>query len=222
MITDEFSKSVMDLFPDFARHYRFERRRRKRDSEVTRPAMAGVDNLAPGLGSPSQKMRDVLDRLLRRRQAHPQQAIAAKGRQALEGEREMRAALVWRQGVDFIDDHGPGRCQDGTAGVRGQQNVKQFRRGDENVRRAPAHLCALALRRVAGAHQGADFDIGQATLAQGLADTGKGFFEVFLDVVRQRFQGRDIDDLRRVLEAAFEPLPHEAVDGREESGQGLA
>ena len=85
MIVDQPGELVMDQLSYFARHDGFERRRGKRDGEVARPAMAGVDNLAPGASGPCQKMRDVLDRLLRRRQTHPQQAITAKGRQALEG-----------------------------------------------------------------------------------------------------------------------------------------
>ena len=184
MIVDQPGELVMDQLPDFARHDGFKRRRRKRDGEVARPAMTGVDNLAPGASGPCQKMCDVLDRLLRRRQTHPQQAIATKGRQALEGQRKMRAAFVRRQSVDLVDDHGPGRRQHRAAGLRRQQDVKRLRRGDEDMRRAPTHLCAFALRCITRAHQGADFDIGETVLAQGLADTGKWFFEVFLDVIR--------------------------------------
>jgi hypothetical protein len=85
----------------------------------------------------------------------------------------MRSSLVGRQGMDLIDDDGPGRCQHGAAGLRSQQDVKRFRRGDEDMGRPAAHLVAFALRRIARSHQGADFDVGQTLGAQGLADTGK-------------------------------------------------
>ena len=49
-----------------------------------------------------------------------------------------------------------------------------------------------------------------------------GRFEVALDVVRQRLERRDVDDLRRVGEAAVEPLPHQVVDRRKERGERLA
>ncbi len=227
MIVDQPGEPVMDQLADFARHHGFERRGRKLDGEVARPAMADVDNLAGGTCeamrfNPCQKMRHGLERLLGCRQADPSQAIAAKRRQAFERQREMGAALVWRQGVDLVDDHGPRRCQHGTAGLRRQQDVKRFRRGDEDMRRPPAHLCAFALRRIAGAYPGADFDARQTAGVQGLADPGKRRFQIFLDVVRQRLEGRDIDDLGGVLEPALEPLPHEAVDRGEEGGERLA
>ena len=43
-----------------------------------------------------------------------------------------------------------------------------------------------------------------------------------MDVVGERLQWRDIDDLRLVFELVFEPLAHETIDGTQESGQRLA
>ena len=37
-----------------------------------------------------------------------------------------------------------------------------------------------------------------------------------MDVVRERFQGRDIDNLRLVRQPMFKSLPNEAIDGTEE------
>ena len=54
-----------------------------------------------------QKPRDRLDRLLGRRQADPQQPLAAERFQALERERQVGAALVRGERVDLVDDHGP-------------------------------------------------------------------------------------------------------------------
>ena len=84
MRVDKFAEAVVDLFADLPRHHRFERRWGKLDRKVARTAVSGVDDLASRtsetrLPSPNQKMRDVLNRLLRCRQAHPQQAIAAQG-----------------------------------------------------------------------------------------------------------------------------------------------
>ena len=117
---------------------------------------------APSAPAPDQKARDLLDRLLRGRQADAQQAIAAQRREALERQREMGAALVRRERVDLVDDHGPRGRQHRAAGFRAEQDVERFRRGDDDVRRRAAHALALAGRRVAGAHPGADLDVGQA------------------------------------------------------------
>ncbi len=181
MIADQLGEPVMDKLADIARHHGFERRRGKLEGEVTRPAMAGVNNLAadaPRAIRPRarQKLRDRLDRFLGRRQADPQQAITAQHRQALKRKREMSAALVWRERVDFVDNDGPRRGQHPAARLRRQQDVKRFRRRDEDMRRPAAHLVALALRRIAGADQGADFNVGQAMRAQSLANSGQRRF----------------------------------------------
>src|SRR5262249_19418829 len=43
-----------------------------------------------------------------------------------------------------------------------------------------------------------------------------------MDVVRERLERRDIDDLRLVLERVFESLPDQPVDGTKKGGKGLA
>ena len=134
----------------------------------------------------------------------------------------MRAALVRRHGMDLVDDHGPRGRQHLTAGLRAEQDVERFRRGDDDVRRAAAHALALARRRVAGAHPGADVHVGQALRLQRFANAGQRRFQIAVDVVRQRLERRDVDDLGLVREAAVEPLPHQRVDRREKCRQRLA
>ena len=148
----------------------------------------------------------------------PQSAV-----EPLQRQRQMRAALVGRQRVDLVDDHGARGRQHRAARLRAQQHVERLRRRDDDVRRAlRAHALALGLRRVAGAHPGADLDVGQPLLAQRLADAGQRRLEVALDVVGQRLERRDVDDLGLVLEAALQPLPHQRVDRRQEGGERLA
>jgi hypothetical protein len=55
-----------------------------------------------------------------------------------------------------------------------------------------------------------------------VANAGQGDFEILLNIVRQRLQGRDIDDLRLVLELPVETLPDQPVDRGEKSGERLA
>ena len=43
-----------------------------------------------------------------------------------------------------------------------------------------------------------------------------------MDVVRQRFERRDVDDLRRIGQPPLEPLADEIVDRREKGGERLA
>ena len=151
--------------------------------------------LRPGA---DQKARDQLDRPLRRRQADALQPPAAQRVEPFERQREMRAALVRRDGVDLVDDDGFRGREHAAARFGAEQDVERFRRGHQDVRRRLAHPVALALRRVAGAHPGADRDLGQAPRPQFLADAGERRVEVLADVVRQRLQRRDVDDLRLV------------------------
>ena len=68
----------------------------------------------------------------------------------------------------------------------------------------------------------ADFDLRQAKFTQRLADAGKRRLEIAPYVVRQGFQRRDVDNLRRVFEFAGQPLPDQPVDRREKGSQGFA
>ena len=43
-----------------------------------------------------------------------------------------------------------------------------------------------------------------------------------MDVVRQRLERRDIDDLRRSVSRPVEPLAHQLVDRGQKSGERLA
>ncbi len=184
-------------------------------------AVRAADGWGLGIGT-YEKLGDQLDRLLRRRQADPLQMAAAQCLEAFERYREMRAALVRRDRVDLVDDDGPGGRQRAAAGFRAEQDVERLGGCDQDMRRRAAHLLALAGRRVAGAHQRADRDVGQALRPQLLADPGERRFQVLLDVVRQGFQRRDVDDLGRVAERAIEPLLHQRIDRREKGGERLA
>jgi hypothetical protein len=66
------------------------------------------------------------------------------------------------------------------------------------VWRAPPHAEPLVLRRVAGAHERPDIDVGGPQHRELAADSGERRGEVDVDVVGQRLQRRHIDNLRFV------------------------
>ncbi|MEJ1975503.1 MAG: hypothetical protein WDN49_04880 [Acetobacteraceae bacterium] len=169
-----------------------------------------------------QEIRDRADGVLGGGEADAQQTVAAEGSEAFERESQVGAALVRRDGVDFVDDHRSGGREHLAAGLRAQQDVERFRGGDEDMRRPLAHPCALGGRRVARAHPGADLDIGEAAPLQLLPDAGQRRLEVAVNIVRQRLERRDVDDLRRIGQRGFEPLAHQVIYGRQKRGQGFA
>jgi hypothetical protein len=70
--------------------------------------------------------------------------------QALEREREMRAALGGDEGVNLVDDNGFDGAE-GFGSLRGEQQVERLGGGDENVGWLAGEAGALALGGVAGA-----------------------------------------------------------------------
>jgi hypothetical protein len=227
MRLDQRGEALIDLLPDLGRHHRFERRIRDFECKVARAAVAGVDDGAVGghivgRARAEEKARHGLDGLLRGREADAQQSPAAERVEALERQREVGAALVGGERVDLIDDDGAGGREHGATRLRPEQDVERFRRGHHDMRRAAAHAVAFAAAGIARSYPGADLHLRQALRLQSLADAGERRFQVTMDVVRERLERRDIDDLGLVLEGARKPLPHQVVDCGEERRERLA
>ena len=123
VIFDQLGEAGVDLGPNLVRHHRFERGTRHLHGQVAPALMPGVDDRDLGCGpavrgGAGEEMGDGLDRILGRGKADALQAVAAQRRQSLEREREMGAALVRRDGVDFVDDDRAGARQHGAPGFR--------------------------------------------------------------------------------------------------------
>jgi hypothetical protein len=104
VLADELGQPVEILFPDLVRHHRVERRARYLHAEIHAAPVAFVDDGAlvlritdcglridrglwiadRGLRTADEEARDLFDRLLRRRQADPQQWLPGDLLQALE------------------------------------------------------------------------------------------------------------------------------------------
>ncbi len=190
--------------------------------------MAGVDDCAIGaalriVAAADEELGDRADRFLRRRQADADQLAPGELFEALERQREVRAALVRRERVDFVDDHGSCRCQHLAPALAREQDVERFGRRDDDVRKAPTHLLALGLRRVSRANGAANPRARQAEALQLGANAGERYFEVALDVVRECFQRRDVDDARFIGQATRpEAFANERIDRREKRRERLA
>ena len=227
VLLDQPGEALVDLLPHLRRHHRLQGRRRNLEGQIPRAAVADVDDGAVrgrrafGTGA-DQEAGHGVDRLLRGGEADAQQPVAAQRGEALQRQRQMRAALVGRQGVDLVHDDGARGLEHGAAGLGAQQDVERLRGRHHDVRRGASRAVALGLRRVARAHPGADVDVGEALLAQRRADSRQRRLQVALDVVGERLERGDVDDLRLVLEPALQALPHQRIDGRQEGRKRLA
>ncbi len=124
----------------------------------------------------------------------------------------MGSALVVGYSVDFVDDDGAYAAEVFAGFAGGEEDIKGFRRGDEDVRRIAEHGGTVFGEGVAGADAGTDFRGEVAAFEGELLDLAEGLVEVFLDVVREGFEGRDVDDLGAGGEIAVDGLAEELVD----------
>ena len=175
---------------------------RSRRADVT-----GIDDGAAHSMCAGQKLCDYFDRLLRCRESDPRQRAAGQSLQAFQRQRQMRAAFVARDGVNFIDDDGAAGCEHIAAGLRTQQDVQRLRGGHDDVRRPAPHAGALRLRGVAGAHHRPYLNVRYAKRHQLFANAAQRRLEIALDVVRQRLQRRDVDHARLVRQRSLRVLP---------------
>ena len=168
------------------------------------PAVAGIHDRAPGrpvrvvaVGSRAdQQPGDGLDRPLGGGQPHPLHRLRRDVRQPLQGQGQVRAALVPGDRVDLVHDHGPRAAQHGPAPLRGQQQVERLRGGDQDVRRVLEHGGPLGGGRVAGPDRDADDRRGQPEPPGHRGDLPQRRLQVLLNVGGQRLQRRHVHHLR--------------------------
>ena len=144
------------------------------------------------------------------------------GIQAFEGKRDVRAAFVPGQGVDFIDDDRADGAQDIPALAGRQEQVQGFGRGDENMGRAAKHVLSIFCGRVARA----DFDPylrKEKSGGQGVSrNLTQRLPEILLHVVAQGLERRDVENLRVVGQVVGERLLEQGINRRQKGGQGFA
>ena len=124
--------------------------------------------------------------------------------------------------MDFVDDHAACRGQHRTTGFGTEQDVQRLGCGHHDMRCASLHRVAFGLRRVAGAHAGANFHVRRSQLEQFVADAGERRFQIDAHVVRQRLERGNVDDAGLVGEISGDAIAHQRIDRSEKRGQRLA
>ena len=142
--------------------------------------------------------------------------------ETLERDREVRTALRSGNGVDLVDDDRAQRAEHPASTKSREQDVQRLGRRDEDVRRRAHHPRARRRGRVTGTH--ADSNLGEVDVgsAEPIAQLRQRPFEISLDVVVQRLERRDVEQMNRVRERAFEPGGDERVELPQECGERLS
>ena len=144
--------------------------------------------------------RDLVDRANRRREADALRPRAARAHdeilEALDGQREVRAALVASERVDLVEDDRVDALEPAPPRLGAEQHEERLRRGDEHVRRLLDGGAPILRRGVPGAHRHADRRDFLAPRSGERGDLGGGPLEVLLHVVRARRERRHVDDAR--------------------------
>ena len=180
--------------------------------------MTQVHNGGCILAHPAEQGRNLFDRPLGGTQPDALQAPAHQPIQPLERETEVRTALVARHRMDFVHDHRFCSRQEGAAAFGGQQDVKRFGSGDQDVGRALQHRPPFTLGCISRAHRHPQVGPLEAGLLRQVLDAGERLFEILADIVAKRLERGNIDDVSLVLEPTFDRCPHQLVDRPEEGG----
>jgi hypothetical protein len=134
----------------------------------------------------------------------------------------VRAALRAGDGMNLVDDDGAERAEHRSAAHAREQDVERLRRRDEDVRRLAQHPGARGGRRVAGADGDADLGELLAVLLEAVLQLGERQLEVALDVVVERLERRDVEEMDRVGERRLQTVGDELVELVQERREGLA
>ena len=92
-----------------------------------------------------------------------------------------------------------------------EQKVERLGRRDENVGRPAYHPGPLVLRGITGSN--GDLDFSQLVIGP-LLDSVEGFEQILVDVVTERLEWTDVEDLNALFEFIALCAAVQAIDGR--------
>ncbi len=222
MRADLLGDAIVDLAPHLFARDRTELVAGNFDAQLHLAAVSDVDRRRPI----AQKSGDVFERPHRRREPDAlrllRPVLLDQVIEACERQRQMRAALVGRHGVDFVDDHRLHAGEERARLFRGQQDEERLRRRHQHVRGLAQHALALRRRRIPGAYGRANRRHSDAALDRQGRQRAERLLEVLADVVGQGLQGRNVDDERLLGQRSGDRPADEIVEAEREGRERLA
>ena len=170
MRLDQVCDALLDVGPDGVvlqvRHVGHRHHHR----QVERLGRRGRHDGGPSV--PRQEPRHLFGRPNGGRQSDALRGPLRQAVQALQRQREVRAALCARDGVNLVDDHGLYARQRVASG-RGQHQKQRLRCGDQDIRRVGDQLAPPTRGSVTGADADADLRVGKAEPLGRTGDAGE-------------------------------------------------
>ncbi len=171
---------------------------------------------------PNQELGNQFNRPLRGGEADALRLHQGQRFEPFQRQHQVSPALIRREGVDFIDNDGANGLQQAAAFLSRQENEERLRCRHQNMRRPLEHLLAIRHWRVTGAHQHAQFRQQQPGLQRPFSDLGERLLKIFLNVIAQRLQRRDVEHMGMVVELTGQGLLEKLVDAGQKSREGFA
>ena len=189
------------------------------DREIPRFFGRGSDDRHLALGS--QEARHLAVRLDRGREADALARPVLERVEALERQCEVRAALGTGECVHLIDDDRAHITEDRSR-LRGEEEEERLRCRDEDVGWGGGHAPSFVRGGVTCAHADADVGHVESESLRLALDSGEGCAQIALDIYRERFERRDVEDAGAIHRVARDGIADQIIDGREEGREGLA
>ena len=221
MCADQLGQPVVDLARHLVAGDAAQLVGRNLYRQLHRATVPDIDDLRLGAEEP----RDGRDGPNRRRQPDALRltpALALHERiEARQGQREVRAALIGRNGVNLIDDDRLHAREEPARLFGRHQDEQRLGRRDENVRRFAQHPRAVALRGITGARRGANRrELDPATFGE-REQLAERRLEILADVVGQGFERRDVDRQRLIGQRSVGGLANQIVQAQGEGRERL-
>src|SRR5260370_3673128 len=124
--------------------------------------------------------------------------------------------------MDFIDDDRMHGAQNLPASLTGEQEIKRLRRGDQDVRWLSKHPLALAGRRVTRADESPNLRTIRPFMAGKFENLRERSLKIALNIIGQRSQGRDIDDVGLVPQFSSECKSKQRIETCQECRESFS
>ena len=128
----------------------------------------------------------------------------------------MRPTPVIHDSVNLIQNKRSNRPQYPPAGFGSEQQIQRLGRGNENVRRLLNERLPLRCTSIARANFSTHLNLTPFGLAQQRANPRQRLLQIFANIVAQRLERRDVNNVRFIRQITLRPFAKQHIERSEE------